>query len=52
VLTEWRQYRELDPIEFGEVAAQKRVLEGRTALDRDAWVAAGWTYRTLGRRAG
>jgi len=52
VLTEWRQYRELDPVAFGEVVAQKRVLDGRNALDRDTWVAAGWSYRALGRRAG
>jgi UDPglucose 6-dehydrogenase len=52
VLTEWRQYRELDPVAFGEVVRQKRVLDGRNALDREAWTAAGWTYRALGRRAG
>lgn len=52
LLTEWKQYRELDPVTFGEVVAQKRVLDGRNALDRDAWTAAGWTYRALGRRAG
>jgi UDPglucose 6-dehydrogenase len=52
VLTEWRQYRQLDPIAFGAVVAQKRVLDGRNALDRDTWEAAGWTYRALGRRAG
>ncbi|SNT01429.1 UDPglucose 6-dehydrogenase [Geodermatophilus pulveris] len=52
VLTEWRQYRELDPVAFGQVVRQKRVLDGRNALDREAWTAAGWTYRALGRRAG
>jgi UDPglucose 6-dehydrogenase len=52
VLTEWRQYRELDPVAFGELVRQKRVLDGRNALDRDAWTAAGWTYRALGRRSG
>ncbi|SFO10466.1 UDPglucose 6-dehydrogenase [Geodermatophilus obscurus] len=52
VLTEWRQYRELDPVAFGEVVASRRVLDGRNALDREAWTAAGWTYRALGRRAG
>jgi UDPglucose 6-dehydrogenase len=50
VLTEWKQYRDLDPAVFGEVVTQRRVLDGRNALDRDAWVAAGWTYRALGRR--
>jgi UDPglucose 6-dehydrogenase len=52
VLTEWKQYRELDPVKFGTIVGQKRVLDGRNALDRDAWTAAGWTYRALGRRAG
>jgi len=52
VLTEWRQYRELDPETFGRVVARKRVLDGRNALDMDRWVGAGWTYRALGRRAG
>jgi UDPglucose 6-dehydrogenase len=52
VLTEWREYRELDPVAFGKVVAQKRVLDGRNALDREAWTAAGWSYRALGRRAG
>ncbi|RBY75300.1 UDP-glucose 6-dehydrogenase [Geodermatophilus sp. TF02-6] len=52
LLTEWSQYRALDPHAFGRVVAQKRVLDGRNALDRDGWTAAGWTYRALGRRAG
>jgi UDPglucose 6-dehydrogenase len=52
LLTEWKQYCELDPVAFGTVVTQKRVLDGRNALDRDTWVAAGWTYRALGRRAG
>jgi UDPglucose 6-dehydrogenase len=52
VLTEWQQYRELDPVTFGDLVAQRRVLDGRNALDREAWTAAGWTYRALGRRAG
>ncbi|MCF6736941.1 UDP-glucose/GDP-mannose dehydrogenase family protein [Blastococcus sp. KM273129] len=51
VLTEWRQYRELDPQEFGKVVRSRRMLDGRNALDRDLWEAAGWTYRALGRRA-
>jgi UDPglucose 6-dehydrogenase len=52
VLTEWREYRDLDPVIFGKVVAQKSVLDGRNALDREAWTAAGWSYRALGRRAG
>jgi UDPglucose 6-dehydrogenase len=52
LLTEWKQYRELDPVAFGRVVARKAVLDGRNALNRDAWEAAGWAYRALGRRAG
>src|ERR687885_2543676 len=44
LLTEWKQYRELDPVRFGKIVKQKRVLDGRNALDREAWIAAGWTY--------
>jgi UDPglucose 6-dehydrogenase len=50
LLTEWAQYRELDPVAFGSVVRQKRVLDGRNALDRARWEAAGWSYRALGRR--
>ncbi|TFV90364.1 UDP-glucose/GDP-mannose dehydrogenase family protein [Blastococcus sp. CT_GayMR16] len=52
VLTEWQDYRDLDPAAFGRIVKQKRVLDGRNALDREAWTAAGWSYRALGRRAG
>ncbi len=49
VLTEWRQFRELDPSRVAELVAHRTVLDGRNALDREAWTAAGWTYRALGR---
>jgi UDPglucose 6-dehydrogenase len=52
VLTEWKEYLELDPVPFGHVVAKKRVLDARNALDRQAWTAAGWSYLTLGRRGG
>jgi UDPglucose 6-dehydrogenase len=49
LLTEWSDYCELDPREFGSIVAHRRMLDGRNALDPDAWRAAGWTYRALGR---
>jgi UDPglucose 6-dehydrogenase len=51
LLTEWDEYQNLDPVAFGKVVRQRRMLDGRNALDRDAWEAAGWSYRALGRRA-
>ncbi|MET4640176.1 UDP-glucose/GDP-mannose dehydrogenase family protein [Mycetocola sp. 2940] len=50
LLTEWNQYRELDPAAVAAQVAQPLVIDGRNALDAEAWRAAGWTYRGLGRR--
>ena len=49
LLTEWSQYRDLDPADFGRHVAHKRLVDGRNVLDPAAWRAAGWTYRALGR---
>ncbi|MFP5373095.1 MAG: UDP-glucose dehydrogenase family protein, partial [Actinomycetes bacterium] len=49
LLTEWREFREMDPAELAEVVDNRRILDGRNALDPDTWRAAGWTYRALGR---
>ena len=48
-LTEWAEFREMDPAVLGEVVAERRIVDGRNALDPAAWRAAGWTYRALGR---
>ncbi|HUK69714.1 MAG TPA: UDP-glucose/GDP-mannose dehydrogenase family protein [Streptosporangiaceae bacterium] len=48
-LTEWRDYRELDPSVLAGFVRQPRLLDGRNALDAQTWRAAGWTVRTLGR---
>jgi UDPglucose 6-dehydrogenase len=49
-LTEWKQYREIDPVKLGEIVAVKRILDGRNALDPQVWKDAGWDYRGFGRR--
>jgi UDPglucose 6-dehydrogenase len=48
-LTEWAEFRSMDPAVLGEVVADRRIVDGRNALDPAAWRAAGWTYRALGR---
>jgi UDPglucose 6-dehydrogenase len=48
-LTEWREFRELDPARLAEVAGQRHILDGRNALDPELWRKAGWTYRAMGR---
>jgi UDPglucose 6-dehydrogenase len=49
VLTEWGEYRSLDPAVLAEQVAQPIVIDGRNCLDSAAWRAAGWRYRALGR---
>jgi UDPglucose 6-dehydrogenase len=51
LLTEWREYVDLDPAALGLVVRRKWMLDGRNALDRERWTAAGWSYRALGRPA-
>jgi UDPglucose 6-dehydrogenase len=48
-LTEWREYRELDPKDLASLVKKKIVIDGRNALDRDKWRAAGWQFHALGR---
>ncbi|MFE4669345.1 UDP-glucose dehydrogenase family protein [Streptomyces sp. NPDC056716] len=48
-LTEWREFRELDPAALGEAAESRVILDGRNALDPERWRRAGWTYRAMGR---
>ncbi|MGW1895741.1 UDP-glucose dehydrogenase family protein [Streptomyces sp. NPDC002004] len=48
-LTEWREFRELDPAALGDVVAHRMLLDGRNALDAALWRGAGWTYRAMGR---
>ena len=48
-LTEWAEFREMDPEVLGDVVAERLIVDGRNALDPDRWRAAGWTYRALGR---
>ncbi|MDF3293745.1 UDP-glucose dehydrogenase family protein [Streptomyces silvisoli] len=48
-LTEWREFRDLDPAALGEAAAERRILDGRNALDPALWRGAGWVFRAMGR---
>ncbi len=49
-LTEWPEFRAVDPVELGGVVRRQQVVDGRNVLDLEAWRAAGWTARGLGRR--
>ncbi|MBI9114873.1 UDP-glucose dehydrogenase family protein [Sanguibacter suaedae] len=49
LVTEWAEYRDLDPERVGELVRAKVVIDGRNALDPQRWADAGWTYRGMGR---
>jgi UDPglucose 6-dehydrogenase len=49
LLTEWNQFRSIDPHHLGAEVTHRRVVDGRHALDAEAWRSAGWDYRALGR---
>ncbi|MCW4385088.1 UDP-glucose/GDP-mannose dehydrogenase family protein [Salinibacterium sp. SYSU T00001] len=49
VLTEWREYRELDPAQIASVVRTPAIVDGRNCLDPVQWRGAGWHYRALGR---
>jgi UDPglucose 6-dehydrogenase len=48
-LTEWQEFRDLDPVAVRDQVRTPRIIDGRNALDAARWRAAGWTYRALGR---
>lgn len=50
VLTEWSEFREIDPVALARVVRQRRVIDGRNCLDAFQWRNAGWNYRAYGRR--
>jgi UDPglucose 6-dehydrogenase len=48
-LTEWKMYREIDPVILKPKVKHAIVIDGRNALDRERWLSAGWKFRALGR---
>lgn len=49
VLTEWQEFRDLEPAAVGALVAAKAIVDGRNCLDPQAWRQAGFTYRGMGR---
>lgn len=47
--TEWREYRELDPVWAAELVAEPVLIDARNALDLARWRGAGWQVHALGR---
>ncbi|MEV6287706.1 UDP-glucose/GDP-mannose dehydrogenase family protein [Kribbella sp. NPDC051770] len=48
-LTEWPEFRALDPVGLKDVVAAPVMLDARLVLDSAKWREAGWTYRAPGK---
>jgi UDPglucose 6-dehydrogenase len=49
IVTEWKEFRALDPARVAQLTRGKVVVDGRNCLDATAWRDAGWTYKGMGR---
>jgi len=49
LVTEWDEFKALDPAEVLKLTAGNLIIDGRNALDPSEWRAAGWTYKSMGR---
>jgi UDPglucose 6-dehydrogenase len=47
-LTEWSQYRQLDPARLRDLVRVPRILDARNVLPFGQWRAAGWAVRSMG----
>ena len=49
LLTEWKEYVQLDPARVANLVRRPVIIDGRNALDPARWRASGWDYHGLGR---
>jgi UDPglucose 6-dehydrogenase len=48
-LTEWHEYRLIDPATLAAVVARRNIIDARCVLDEQRWRSAGWSFHALGR---
>ncbi len=51
ILTEWREFVELDPEDLVDTVRAKVIVDGRNCVDMPRWTSAGWQVYALGRRS-
>jgi UDPglucose 6-dehydrogenase len=47
-LTEWPEYRSIDPYSLGGIVANRSIVDARCVLCEHRWRSAGWSFWTLG----
>ena len=48
-LTEWPDYKVIDPVLLGSIVTRRNMIDARCALDDELWRSAGWSFIALGR---
>jgi len=48
-LTEWQEYRAVDPAALALAVAEPKIIDARCILDPGPWRAAGWSFQAVGR---
>jgi UDPglucose 6-dehydrogenase len=48
-LTDWPEYRDIEPAELAELVRSPIIIDARNTLDATSWRAAGWALHALGR---
>ena len=51
LVTEWKEFRDLDWAAAGEAMARPLIVDGRNFLDPEAMAAAGFDYESIGRQS-
>ena len=50
LLTEWDEFRQMDPEDIGRLMDRRTLIDARNVLDPAPWQAAGFTHAALGHR--
>jgi UDPglucose 6-dehydrogenase len=50
VLTEWNEFRNLEPESLSPIVRRRIIIDGRNCLNPEKWRGAGWDYRGMGQR--
>ena len=48
-LTEWKEYRQINPAQVKPLVESANIIDGRNVLDVTAWTQAGWNISYLGK---
>jgi UDPglucose 6-dehydrogenase len=48
LLTEWDEFREMDPVAVSPLVESMQIIDGRNVLNKETWEKAGWDYHALG----